>query len=939
MSRHNMSGLLRFLQLTKGSEYHIISAGIHWEGTLSDATIEEISLSGVKFHSTDAGDKKIFSIPVHTFKISEIDQNQIYPTSTVFAIFTRDNIRWEGIVVQETTNGVRLNIQNDILVVSNASLYMDKEGNQKINTSAVAEQSLNIENIAEIHPLKKNSVLDSKFNNVNDNNHSRSYMNQGNSEGNSYQTLNSMMPDSSFGMETLSNFMINTTLNENSADVEKIGDIFLSNVTNNAEHSTRSSLSNDSNLFTGIGNPNLDLNFLNENSLNNQNVSQISKNSASSIFMNHENMSSNQDDNKSLYENFGNLNFNNNGNKTSDLNIGPSNTEFKGFDLLGNSMNYNDKSNNSNNDDNNPDLFYNNNQFNVNGSSLSSSLLPQGIFSTNNKSPSTSTSTKPSTSPSSYSTTSSASMSPILNDVSMNQSNCVYPLLLNSTISPTIDPVNPTKLDEKSIIVNDNRDNENGSGTTSSNTSTTTSVTLPLQNYTINKSDHNMENQVNNAWKNKTKTSRLILNATKEPSSSSGSNLMQHRPTKEQMEKELQSRMKDLSKSIEQIVYQGNKKFKVETRFPSDKTSTLIGTQGSNIKHIKGEVGQGCYIKGDTDRPGHFTISAFTKDAVKKAAERLIKIEIDSRIPYETSLKVEDKYMAPLVGKGYENLKRICGEPKCRGTYPRVTGEYIILTAPREELAESAKKMLQMDLDALRDPNKKSSRPSLSIPIKKETGEYLKRNTILRIKEKLGAGLSISWDPYAEAFSIESNSMDVCERAAHYLLEEAQNQENKAADSKKKSFKQSSSHNVSESSSSKGFHLLDSDDEKTYNNNYLARKREKSSINALNGDDFNSDNGQPKSYICDKCFRQVQFIHKNKHIQKCEERRRYTQDEQKTTPYYERKENVYLCTYPNCNRVIQYIHEKEHNRKYHSTEIDAQFGSTDTSTYESEEEN
>merc|ERR1712146_511209 len=143
-----------------------------------------------------------------------------------------------------------------------------------------------------------------------------------------------------------------------------------------------------------------------------------------------------------------------------------------------------------------------------------------------------------------------ASMSPILNDVSMNQSNGVHPLLLNSTISPSIDPINPTKLDEKSIIGNENRDNENGSGTTSSSTSTATSVTLPLQNYTMNKSDHNMENQVNNAWKNKTKTSRLILNAAKEPSSSSGSNLMQQRPTKEQMEKELQSRMKDLSKSI-----------------------------------------------------------------------------------------------------------------------------------------------------------------------------------------------------------------------------------------------------------------------------------------------------------------------------------------------------------------------------------------------------
>merc|ERR1712146_343749 len=412
----------------------------------------------------------------------------------------------------------------------------------------------------------------------------------------------------------------------------------------------------------------------------------------------------------------------------------------------------------------------------------------------------------------------------------------------------------------------------------------------------------------------------------------------QQRPTKEQMEKELLTRMKKVTNSIEPITYEGNKKFKVETQFPPDKTSTLIGTHGSNIKHIKGEVGQGCYIKGDTDRPGHFTISAFTKDAVKKAAERLIKIEIDSRIPYETSLKVEDKYMAPLVGKGYENLKRICGEPKCRGTYPRVTGDRIILTAPREELAEEAKKMLQMDMGALRDPNKKSSRPSISITIKKETGDYLKKTTISTIKEKLGAGLSILWDSQKGEFNIESNSMDVCEGAAQLLFEAAQNHE-KRVDLKKKSSKQSSNI-IHDTNSRRGFHLLDSDDEASYSNSSITRKRtDKFSNNASNFDDFSGDNGPPKSYICDKCFKQVQYIHKNKHLQKCEDRRRYNQDEQKSSPYSEREENVYLCTFPNCNRVIQYIHKELHNKKYHSMEQDVEIGSPDTSTSESEEDN
>ena len=60
----------------------------------------------------------------------------------------------------------------------------------------------------------------------------------------------------------------------------------------------------------------------------------------------------------------------------------------------------------------------------------------------------------------------------------------------------------------------------------------------------------------------------------------------------------------------------------------------------------------------------------------------------------------------------------------------------------------------------------------------------------------------------------------------------------------------------------------------------------------------------PKSYICDKCLKQVQYIHKNRHLQKCEDLRRYNQDEQKSTPDLERNENVYLCTFPNCNRVI-----------------------------------
>merc|ERR1712146_72652 len=122
-------------------------------------------------------------------------------------------------------------------------------------------------------------------------------------------------------------------------------------------------------------------------------------------------------------------------------------------------------------------------------------------------------------------------------------------------------------------------------------------------------------------------------------------------------------------------------------------------------------------------------------------------------------------------------------------------------------------------------------------------------------------------------------------------------------------------------------------DEKPSSNG-IARKRDKFSNNLSNFDDNNNDNGAPKSYICDKCNRQVQYIHKKGHNLKC-------QDEQRSASC-EREENVYVCIRistsgpkcgKECGKVIQYKHQELHNKKFHSTETDDEIGSTDTSTY------
>ena len=63
-----------------------------------------------------------------------------------------------------------------------------------------------------------------------------------------------------------------------------------------------------------------------------------------------------------------------------------------------------------------------------------------------------------------------------------------------------------------------------------------------------------------------------------------------------------------------------NKRFEGTITVDPKYMGKLIGSGGCNIRRITSEVRAGCYIRGKDDT---FTISAWTSQAVKKAAEML----------------------------------------------------------------------------------------------------------------------------------------------------------------------------------------------------------------------------------------------------------------------------------------------------------------------------
>ncbi len=105
-----------------------------------------------------------------------------------------------------------------------------------------------------------------------------------------------------------------------------------------------------------------------------------------------------------------------------------------------------------------------------------------------------------------------------------------------------------------------------------------------------------------------------------------------------------------------------NKRFEGTLKVDPKFMGKLIGSGGCNIRRITSEVRAGCYIRGKGDT---FTISAWTKQAVHKAAQMLKADQAALKDPTKRPskpfaiFKIDDQIVPHIVGRGGDGLRAI----------------------------------------------------------------------------------------------------------------------------------------------------------------------------------------------------------------------------------------------------------------------------------------